>query len=60
MSIVWIASPLVKTMAWFWFSGLPSPSFGSPGSFIENISYRKQERVITKGAKFNGWERPGE
>lgn len=38
MSIVWTASPRVKTIAWFWFSGFPSPSLGSPGSLIENTS----------------------
>jgi len=30
-------------MAWFWFSGFPSPSFGSPGSLIEYISYVQGE-----------------
>jgi len=43
MSIVWTASPRVKMMAWFWFSGFPSPSLGSPGSLIEYISYVPDE-----------------
>lgn len=43
ISMVWMASPRVKTIAWFWFSGFPSPSLGSPGSLIEKISYRKSE-----------------
>ena len=30
-------------MAWFWFSGFPSPSLGSPGSLIEYISYVPDE-----------------
>ena len=42
MSIVWRASPLVKMMAWFWFSGFPSPNFAGPGSFILYISYTKK------------------
>ena len=32
MSMVWSVSPRVKTMAWFWFSGLPSPMIAFPGS----------------------------
>lgn len=34
ISIVCKPSPRVKMMAWFWFSGLPSPNIGGPGSFI--------------------------
>ncbi len=28
-------------MAWFWFSGFPSPSFTSPGNLMEYISWKQ-------------------
>ena len=33
MSRVCRHSPRAKITAWFWFSGLPSPMIGLPGSF---------------------------
>jgi hypothetical protein len=38
MSRVCSASPREKMIAWFWFSGLPSPTIGSPGSWTRKIS----------------------
>ena len=48
ISIACKPSPRVKIMAWFWFSGLPSPKIAGPGSFILYItwvrwSHRKYE-----------------
>lgn len=34
ISMVWRPSPLVKIIAWFWFSGFPSPNMAGPGSLI--------------------------
>jgi len=34
-------------MAWFWFSGFPSPSIAFPGSFILYISYAEKDANMT-------------
>lgn len=47
MSMVWRPSPRVKIMAWFWFSGFPSPSIAFPGSFILYISYAAKDENMT-------------
>jgi hypothetical protein len=42
----------VNIIAWFWFSGFPSPSFGSPGSLIEYISFvQEKHRTQDLGIK---------
>lgn len=40
-------------IAWFWFSGFPSPSFGFPGNFMEYISYKMRKANIEKGHQKN-------
>lgn len=51
MSIVCKASPRVNMMAWFWFSGFPSPiSVGGPGSFMRYISYQYKTEALQQSA----------
>jgi hypothetical protein len=47
ISMVCSASPRVKMMAWFWFSGFPSPNFAGPGNFMRYISFTGYKSVST-------------